>query len=57
MPAVGAEVMGHKRRAKRTHEELAKNLPIEEIIRHTENKVCEKCGSEKVVIGEEKSPG
>lgn len=44
----------HTRKAKRTHEEAFENLPIEEVIHEAENKTCDKCGEEMVVIGKEK---
>jgi len=49
-------VAAHERKAKRTHEELAAYLPIEEVL-HTipeEERVCGKCGDGLVVIGKEK---
>ena len=48
------EVAAHKRKAKRTHEELAENLPVEEVLHPVEDRVCEKCGSEMVPMGKEK---
>ncbi len=48
------EVAAHKRKAKRTHEELAENLPVEEVLHPAEDKICEKCGSEMIPIGKEK---
>ena len=44
----------HTRKAKRTHEEAFENLPVEEVIHEVEDKICEKCGEEMVVIGKEK---
>jgi len=44
----------HTRKAKRTHEEAFEHLPVEEVIHEVENKICEKCGEEMVVIGKEK---
>ena len=44
----------HTRKAKRTHEEAFEHLPVEEVIHEAENKICEKCGEEMVVIGKEK---
>lgn len=48
------EVAAHTRKAKRTHEELAENLPVEEVLHPVEDRVCEKCGSEMVPMGKEK---
>ena len=44
----------HARKAKRTHEEAFEHLPVEEVIHEAENKICEKCGEEMLVIGKEK---
>ena len=44
----------HTRKAKRTHEETFENLPIEEVIHEADDKICEKCGEEMIVIGKEK---
>lgn len=44
----------HKRKSKRTHDELMEKLPIEEVLHEVESKVCDKCGSEMEVIGKEK---
>ena len=44
----------HTRKAKRTHEEAFGDLPIEEVIHEVEDKNCEKCGEEMIVIGKEK---
>ena len=44
----------HKRKAKRTHDELMEKLPVEEVVHEVEDKTCGKCGSEMVVIGKEK---
>jgi transposase len=49
-------VAGHSRKPKRTHEELAKDLPVVEIV-HTlpeEERVCPKCGGELTPIGQVK---
>ncbi len=44
----------HKRKSKRTHDELMKDLPVEEVVHEVEDKICSKCGFEMVVIGKEK---
>ena len=44
----------HTRKAKHTHEETFENLPSEEVIHEADEKICEKCGEEMVVIGKEK---
>ena len=44
----------HTRKAKRTHEEAFEHLPVEEVIHEADEKICEKCGEEMVVIGKEK---
>ena len=44
----------HTRKAKRTHEEAFENLPVEEIVHKAENKICDKCGEEMIIIGKEK---
>ncbi len=46
----------HERKAKRTHEELAANLPVEEVVLTIpeEERICGKCGSELIPIGKEK---
>lgn len=46
----------HERKAKRTHEELAANLPVEEVVLTIpeEERNCGKCGSELIPIGKEK---
>lgn len=49
------DVASHKRKAKRTHEELSENLPVEEIVHPVEDRTCEKCGAEMTVIGREKT--
>ncbi len=48
------EVKSHSRKIKRTHDEIFKDLPIEEVVHTVDNKTCDKCGSEMVVIGTEK---
>lgn len=47
-------VKEHTRKEKRTKEELAENLPHQEVIIELKDKNCAKCGSELVVIGKEK---
>lgn len=46
----------HERKAKRTHEELIANLPVEEVVLTIpeEERSCGKCGSELIPIGKEK---
>lgn len=46
----------HERKAKRTHEELIANLPVEEVVLTIpeEERSCGKCGSELKPIGKEK---
>lgn len=44
----------HTRKAKRTHEEAFEHLHVEEVIHEAENKTCDKCGEEMIVIGKEK---
>lgn len=49
-------VAGHSRKPKRTHEEMAKDLPVVEIV-HTlpeEERVCPKCGDALKIIGQAK---
>lgn len=48
------DVKAHKKRAKRTHDDLMADLPVEEVIHKAENKTCDKCGSDMVVIGKDK---
>ncbi len=48
------EVKSHTRKAKRTHDELAADLPVEEVLHEVEDKTCEHCGGEMTVIGKEK---
>lgn len=47
------EVASHKRKAKRTHEEIMKDLPVEEVVHKAEDRTCTECGSEMEVIGKE----
>ena len=49
----GIEVAAHKRKPKRTHEEMFENLPVEEVIHQAEDKSCPKCGNEMETIGKE----
>lgn len=44
----------HQRKARRTHDEWMKKLPIEEIVHKEENPVCDICGSPMNVIGKVK---
>ncbi|MBQ9199662.1 MAG: IS66 family transposase [Lachnospiraceae bacterium] len=44
----------YQRKAKRTHDEWMKNLPVEEIVHIEENPICDICGSPMTVIGKEK---
>ncbi len=46
-------VSTHTRKAKRTHAEILKNLPVEEITHTLEDKTCPECGSEIASIGKE----
>ena len=48
------EVRAHKR-VKRTRDEIYADLEVEEVYHEVKNKTCDKCGSEMVVIGKEKS--
>jgi len=47
------QVKPHQRK-KRTRDELMADLPVEEVIHSTENKICDRCGAEMTVIGREK---
>ena len=47
------EVKAHKR-VKRTRDEIMADLPVEEVFHKVEDKTCDKCGAEMVVIGKEK---
>ena len=47
------EVASHRRKAKRTHEEIMKDLPVEEVVHKAEDRTCTECGSEMEVIGKE----
>lgn len=44
----------YQRKAKRTHDEWMKKLPVEEIVHKEENPMCDICGSPMTVIGKEK---
>ena len=44
----------YQRKAKRTHDEWMKKLPVEEIVHKEENPICDICGSPMTVIGKEK---
>lgn len=46
-------VQTHIRKKKRTHDELAKNLPVEEVLHTSQNRTCDKCGAEMKTIGKE----
>ena len=46
-------VKGHTRKAKRTHAEIMKDLPVEEVVHKSEERNCDKCGSSMEVIGKE----
>lgn len=47
------EVKAHKR-VKRTRDEIMADLPVEEVFHEAEDRTCDRCGSEMVVIGKEK---
>ena len=47
------EVKAHKR-VKRTRDEIYADLEVEEVFHEVEDKTCDKCGAEMVVIGKEK---
>ena len=42
------------KRVKRTRDEIYADLEVEEVVHEVEDKTCDKCGSEMVVIGKEK---
>jgi len=46
-------VAEHKRKSKRTHEEILAELPCEEVIHQVEDKSCPECGTEMVTVGKE----
>lgn len=54
VPEKSIVVPEHQRKAKRTHDEWMKKLPVEEIVHKEENPVCDICGSPMTVIGKEK---
>jgi transposase len=49
-PVVVAE---HTRKSKRTHDEMAAELPAEEIVHPVEDKTCPACGTEMETVGKE----
>lgn len=49
----GIEVAAHKRKSKRTHEELFENLPVEEVVHEAEDRNCPECGKEMEPVGKE----
>ena len=53
-PEKTVTVPEHQRKARRTHDEWMKKLPIEEIVHKEENLVCDICGSPMNVIGKVK---
>ena len=46
-------IKGHTRKAKRTHDEIMKDLPVEEVVHKVEDTTCDNCGSEMTVVGKE----
>lgn len=46
-------VPAHTRKKRRTHDEMAENLPVEEVIHPSDVLQCEDCGAETQVIGKE----
>ena len=48
-------VKGHARKKRRTHEELAKDLPVQEVVEElpAEERTCPECGSEMQPVGKE----
>ena len=54
VPEKTVTVPEYQRKAKRTHDEWMKNLPVEEIVHKEENPICDICGSPMTVIGKEK---
>ena len=46
-------VQPHTRKKRRTHDELAKDLPVEEVVHTAEERVCDRCGADMEVIGKE----
>lgn len=47
------EIAAHKRKQKRTHEEMLSSLPVEEVIHEAEERTCPECGSEMKPVGKE----
>lgn len=43
----------HTRKPKRTHDEMLKDLPVEEVVHQVADKICNKCGSEMKAVGKE----
>lgn len=43
----------HKRKSKRTHEEIFENLPVEEVLHEVEDKECPECGEQMKTVGKE----
>ncbi len=48
------EVRSHKRKTKRTHDEIFAELPVEKVVHTAENATCDRCGAETVVIEKKK---
>lgn len=46
-------VPSHTRKPKRTHEELAAELPVEEVVHVAKERVCPVCGAELMPVGKE----
>ena len=46
-------VPGHKRKKKRSREEIVGNLPTEEVVHYVEDRSCDVCGSEMTAVGKE----
>lgn len=53
-PAETVTVAEHKRKAKRTHDEIAAELPVEEVLHEVEDKTCGRCGAQMETVGREK---
>ena len=47
------EVAAHKRKPKRTHEEMLSVLPVEEVVHEAEDKICPECEGEMKPVGKE----
>lgn len=43
----------HKRKKKRSREEIIGNLPTEEVVHYVEDRSCDVCGSEMTAVGKE----